>query len=238
MPARPWWRTAAWQPGCGACGPPFVWDRTQRRRRSRCWDDSRLRVFHPPHRSTPPEARNSLDAGRSPGSRVIARSRLLVPCGNNGNLEPASPLQLRGQPRIDRGCWPGVAFPFQPLRATCVWTKSSALTPIRKTNGMMHPLLRSAHDNPPTQCYGRSDLSTLWYGRDDLSTQCYGRYHLSTPCYGRDDRSTPCYGRYHLSTSWPAKAGHPRLASVVADTLHARHSTTMTSRNLLRPLAA
>src|SRR5580658_1888616 len=57
----------------------FVWDRCATRRRSRCWDDSRLRVFHPPHRYTPPAARNSLDAGRSPGSRLAGWIRLLIP---------------------------------------------------------------------------------------------------------------------------------------------------------------
>src|SRR5580658_8140494 len=57
----------------------FVWDRCATRRRPRCWDDSRLRVFHPPHRYTPPAARNSLDAGRSPGSRLAGWIRLLIP---------------------------------------------------------------------------------------------------------------------------------------------------------------
>ena len=134
MPARLWWRTAAWRPGSGACGPPYVWDRTRLWRRSRCWDDSRLRVFSPaasvhPARGTQTVSTPAglLARGSSPGSAFS------FPCRNNGDLEPGSPLQLRGQPRIDRGCGPGVAFPFQPLRATCVWTQTSAMRPIRKT---------------------------------------------------------------------------------------------------------
>ena len=60
-----------------------------------------------------PRHARSLDAGRSPGSRVIAFPAFSPLCQGNG-LEVGSPPQLRGQPRLDGG-----AIRRVPVSAPC-----------------------------------------------------------------------------------------------------------------------
>jgi crotonobetainyl-CoA:carnitine CoA-transferase CaiB-like acyl-CoA transferase len=73
-------------------------------------------------------------------------------------------LQLRGQPRPDHAYTQRRAFPFQPLRATCVWTQTSAATPSHKTNDMIPRIDFAPDATPPLAGIRVLDLSRLVAG--------------------------------------------------------------------------
>ena len=166
-----------------------------------------------------------LHATVSTPAGLLARGSMLVPPSHplrrdNGTLAPGSPLQLRGQPRRDRVHQPGVAFPFQPLRATCVWTQTSPATPVRKPNGMKQQLPMPDRYDLSTSCRVRALATSSW--AHALATSCWA-HARATSCWAHALAASDLV--HDLATSCRAQARYPRLPSAaqgeVTDTGHA-----------------
>ena len=139
MPATGRRRTAAWQPGCGACGPPSSGTAARHGGDPVAGTTAAYGSFT--RRTGTPRP---LHATVSTPAGLLARdlpagSAFSSPSGDNGTVEPASPPTVAGAAAHSPG-WSARlhAFPFQPLRVTCVWTQTSAATPVHKANGMIH----------------------------------------------------------------------------------------------------